>query len=55
MKLLARIDRDAAKQLGRLLKMKTRAGYGHESVSTENFKQAKRSLNVLVDKAIALA
>ncbi|OIH83438.1 hypothetical protein BLJ79_15270 [Arthrobacter sp. UCD-GKA] len=51
-KLLATVDGEAAQHLGRLLKMKTKAGYGHDPVSGDNLKQAQRCMNLLLDAAI---
>jgi hypothetical protein len=46
--LLASVDKDAAKHLSTLLKMKSRAGYGHDSVSHRNLTSAERAATQLV-------
>lgn len=46
--LLKSVDKDAAKHLGTLLAMKTRAGYGYSPVSAEQMKKAVRAMDALV-------
>jgi hypothetical protein len=46
--LLASVDKKAARHLDTLLKMKTRAGYGYDSVSKSNLTSAERAANQLV-------
>ncbi len=49
--LLEKADRDAAKHLRTLLGMKTRAGYSHTPVSSQEALRAERAMNALVDLA----
>lgn len=49
--LLASVDKQAAKHLDTLLKLKSRAGYGHASVSNRNLTSAERAANQLVAMA----
>lgn len=46
--LLASVDKKAAKHLDTLLKMKSRAGYGHDPVSIKNLLSAERAASQLV-------
>lgn len=50
-KLLASANSEVSKDLDALLKLKTRAGYGHNPVSKEQFTKAKRAAERLVDTA----
>lgn len=49
--LLAKADKDAAKQLRTLLKLKTKAGYSHTPATPEEFRRAGRSAESLVAAA----
>ncbi|MGC7098675.1 hypothetical protein ACPZ19_28730 [Amycolatopsis lurida] len=49
--LLARADKDAAKHLRTLLKLKTKAGYSHTPATADEFKRAGRAADVLVETA----
>ncbi|MCK2244058.1 MULTISPECIES: hypothetical protein [unclassified Crossiella] len=49
--LLSKADREAARHLAALLKMKTKAGYSHTSATIEEFKRAGRAAETLVEKA----
>lgn len=49
--LLASADRDAAKHLRTLLRLKTKAGYGHTPATIEEVKKANRAADALVEKA----
>ncbi|MBC9927131.1 MULTISPECIES: hypothetical protein [unclassified Leucobacter] len=49
--LIASVDKQAAKSLGVLLAMKTRAGYGHDPVSVAKLASAERAARYLVEKA----
>lgn len=49
-RLLERIDKQAAKSLDALLRMKTRAGYGYDPVSGEHLRKAERSAHALVNR-----
>jgi hypothetical protein len=49
--LLASTDNEAAKHLRTLLRLKTRAGYGHTPATQDEVKRANRAANVLVEKA----
>lgn len=51
--LLRSINQDGAKHLNRLLRMKTRAGYGHDPISKTQLDQAKRAVDVLLEIASA--
>ncbi|MDO5512210.1 hypothetical protein [Corynebacterium sp.] len=50
--LLAMVDRTAAQDLSVLLGMKTRAGYGHDSVTATQVLRASRLASRLVDLAL---
>lgn len=50
--LLASVDNQAAKNLKKLLDMKTRAGYGHDPISQEKLKVAQRSAQQLIERAL---
>ena len=45
------VDATAAKHLTTLLAMKTRAGYGHHAVTTEQLKKATRAMSALLELA----
>jgi hypothetical protein len=49
--LLASADKDAAKHLGTLLRLKTKAGYGHTSATKDEVKKAARAADALIEKA----
>lgn len=49
--LLGTVDKDASNNLKTLLGMKTRAGYGHDPVSSQDLLRAARAARSLVDKA----
>jgi hypothetical protein len=49
--LLASTDKDAAKHLQVLLRLKTKAGYGHTPASKDEVKKANRAADALVEKA----
>ncbi|MGO4588191.1 hypothetical protein [Paenarthrobacter sp. 2TAF44] len=49
--LLRTVDEAAAKHLTTLLGMKTRAGYGHNPVTTEQLKKATRAMSALLEFA----
>jgi superfamily II DNA/RNA helicase len=49
--LLASADREAVKHLQALLRMKTKAGYGHTSATKDEVKRAGRAADALVEKA----
>lgn len=49
--MLRKADPDAAKHLGRLLAMKTKAGYAHRSVSAHDAKAADRAHKALLEAA----
>lgn len=49
--LLASVDKEAGTSLNTLLGMKTRAGYGHDPVSSDQLKKAKRAAEALVERA----
>jgi hypothetical protein len=52
--LLARVDKAAAKQLDALLKLKTVAGYGTTTISTDRVRRATRAMEFLVESARAV-
>lgn len=49
--LLASTDRDAAKHLRTLLRLKTKAGYGHTPATKDEVKKANRAADTLIEKA----
>jgi len=49
--LLTKVDKDIAKELGKLLRLKTKAGYTHTSVTADEFKRAGRAAEALVERA----
>jgi hypothetical protein len=49
--LLDSADNDAAKHLRTLLRMKTKAGYGHTPATKDEVKRANRAADALVEKA----
>lgn len=49
--LLESVDKDAAQNLNTLLRMKTRAGYGHNPISESNLRRAARAAAALVTRA----
>lgn len=49
--LLAKVDKDIAKELAKLLRLKTKAGYTHTPVTAEEFKRAGRAAEALVERA----
>jgi hypothetical protein len=49
--LLAGADKDAAKHLRTLLKLKTKAGYSHAPATADEFKRAGRAAEMLVETA----
>ncbi len=49
--LLARADKEIAKHLRTLLKLKTKAGYSHTPATAEEFKRAGRAAETLVETA----
>jgi len=49
--LLASTDKDAAKHLQTLLRLKTKAGYGHTPATKDEVKKANRAADALVEKA----
>jgi hypothetical protein len=53
--LLAQADRDRAKDLATLLRMKTRAGYSHEPTSRTDRQRARRAASRLIETAGDLA
>ncbi|MFZ4585984.1 MAG: hypothetical protein ACOYNI_12240 [Acidimicrobiia bacterium] len=53
--LLGSIDRDLANALDRVLRMKTRAGYGADQMGTADHKKAVRCATALVAAARATA
>jgi hypothetical protein len=52
--LLAKADRDRAKDLATLLRMKTRAGYSHERTSRTDRQRAQRAAARLIQAATDL-
>ena len=49
--LLASADKDAAMHLRTLLRLKTKAGYGHTPATIDEVKKANRAADALVEKA----
>lgn len=49
--LLATADKDAAKHLRTLLRLKTKAGYGYTPATIDEVKKANRAADALVEKA----
>lgn len=49
--LLTKADKDAAKHLNTLLKLKTKSGYSHTPATMDEFKRAGRAAEALVEKA----
>lgn len=49
--LLAKVNREAAKHLNTLLKLKTKSGYSHVPATAEDFKRAGRAAESLVEQA----
>ncbi len=49
--LLASTDKDAAKHLRTLLRLKTKAGYGHTPATKDEVKKANRAADALIEKA----
>ena len=49
--LLAQVDRDRAKDLATLLRMKTRSGYSHEPTSRTDRQRARRAASRLIQAA----
>lgn len=49
--LLSSADKDAAKHLRTLLKLKTKAGYGHTPATKDEVKKADRAAEALMEKA----
>ena len=49
--LLGSADKDAAKHLRTLLKLKTKAGYGHTPATKDEVKKANRAADALIEKA----
>ena len=49
--LLGRANKDLAKHLGVLLRMKTKAGYGHTPATAEEIKRADRAAAALIAEA----
>lgn len=49
--LLARANKEAAKHLSTLLKLKTKSGYSHTPATTDEFKRAGRAAEMLVEQA----
>jgi hypothetical protein len=50
-RLLADTDADAAKHLQTLLRLKTKAGYGHTPATRDEVKKANRAADALIEKA----
>ena len=50
-KLLASADEDATKHLQTLLRLKTKAGYGHTPATRDEVKKANRAADSLIEKA----
>lgn len=50
--LLGSVDKEAAKYLDTLLRMKTRAGYGHHPINESNLRKAARAATALVSQAV---
>ncbi|ANN15624.1 hypothetical protein SD37_08095 [Amycolatopsis orientalis] len=53
--LLAQADRECAKDLRTLLKLKTKAGYSHTPATADEFKRAGRAAQALVETARRVA
>lgn len=53
--LLAQADREGAKDLRTLLKLKTKAGYSHTPATADEFKRAGRAAQALVETAHRVA
>lgn len=49
--LLTKADKDVAKHLNTLLKLKTKSGYSHTPATTDEFSRAGRAAAALVEKA----
>jgi len=49
--LLASADQEAAKHLQALLRLKTKAGYGHTPATKDEVKKANRAVDLLIEKA----
>ncbi|GGS43253.1 hypothetical protein [Actinokineospora fastidiosa] len=49
--LLSKVDREASRHLGALLRLKTKSGYGHTPATPDEFKRAGRAAESLIDKA----
>lgn len=49
--LLRSVNQEGAKHLNRLLRMKTRAGYGHDPISKTQLDQAKLAVDALMEMA----
>lgn len=49
--LLASVDKEAATELRTLLNMKTRAGYGHDPITSDRLARAQRAARSLVSRA----
>ncbi len=49
--LLASADKDASKHLRTLLRLKTKAGYGHTPATKDEVKKASRAADALIEKA----
>lgn len=50
-KLLGSADKDAMKHLQTLLRLKTKAGYGHTPATKDEVKKANRAADALIEKA----
>ncbi|MEU3770350.1 hypothetical protein AB0E55_35260 [Amycolatopsis keratiniphila] len=53
--LLSRADKEIAKHLRTLLKLKTKAGYSHTPATVDEFKRAGRAAQTLVEEARRVA
>lgn len=49
--LLNKADKEAAKHLNTLLKLKNKSGYSHTPATTDEVKKAGRASNALIEKA----
>ena len=49
--LLAEVDKPASRQLSTLIGMKTRAGYGHDPMNSDQLRRARRAAQSLVNRA----
>ena len=49
--LLEQADKDASNDLAKLLRIKTKAGYSHQAVSSDELKRAERAATRLVERA----